>query len=353
MGMTAKSGLLGLALLIGLGALIWVKPSANGPEVVVYTSVDSRYAENLAKRFTRDTGIRVLLRTDSEASKTTDMVNRLRLLKARPDGDVFWNSELSGTLLLAQDGVLEKYSSPESASIPDAFKDPDGWWTGFGLRARVLIYNTNQVQEHEVPTSLEALTDPKWRGRFCMARPLFGTTRSHMVSLVAELGEDQGLALLRRIKENATAGSSKRWIVDGNAAVRDRVAEGTFALGLTDTDDVYSAMDRKKPVGISFIEQAPKLGWPGVYLIPNTVSLIRNGPHPKQAKRFIDFLLSPKTEAWLAKQGARQIPVRADVQVPTGYKKLSDLNPARHSLPKLVKNIESLSEKVDQLFRSE
>ena len=344
---TSKALLTGLLLmLLAATALAWMAPR-NGRNVVVYTSVDGEYAQALAARFEEATGLAVDLRTDSEASKTTGLIGRLRQLQARPDGDVFWNSELSGTLLLARDGFWEPYASPQAVAIPAAYKDPAGLWTGFGLRARVLIFNTSRVKPEEAPKLLEELAEPKWQGRFCLARPLYGTTRSHLVSLVLALGEEKGFALLRRLRQNARTDGG--WIVDGNAAVRERVAEGVFDVGLTDTDDVYAARDRGRPVDLVLLGQTP--AYPGVYLIPNTVAILKGAPHPEAARKFVDFLLRPETEAWLAAQGARQIPVRPEVPVPAGGLQLRMLEPAAVDPEALQAHIEPLSERIDKVLR--
>ena len=338
-----------LLVLIGaMLALAWIAPPRAG--VVVYTSVDDHFAKPLAQRFEDATGIRVTLRMDSESEKTTGLIGRLRDLKARPDGDVFWNSELSGTLLMAKEGLLAPYVSPAAASIPEQYKDAGGLWTAFGCRARVLVFNTQRVKKEDAPKTLEELAEPKWRGRFCMARPLFGTTRSHFVSLVLALGEEKGFEFLRTLRANAQGGdANKPWLLAGNGPVLEAVAKGYFDLGLTDTDDVYVARDRNAPVDMIFIGQTK--AWPGVYFIPNTAALIANGPQPEAGKKFIDFLLSPETEAWLASQGARQMPVRADVSVPAGLPKLSDYPAAQVDARQLSEHLERLSEKIDKLMR--
>ena len=41
--------------------------------------------------------------------------------------------------------------------------DPNGLWYGFGLRGRVIAYNSEHVLQP--PRSLEALLNPKWKGR--------------------------------------------------------------------------------------------------------------------------------------------------------------------------------------------
>jgi iron(III) transport system substrate-binding protein len=335
-----------LLLVLIAVALAWIAPARGPNHVVVYTSVDPEYALPLFERFTRETGIEVVARTDSEAVKTTGMLERLRELKDHPDGDVFWNSEQSGTLMLANEGLLAEYASPQGASIPEMYRDEKGRWTGFGCRARVAIFNTQRVKKEEAPRFLEDFADPKWRGRFCIARPLFGTTRSHLAAVVLALGEDKGFALLRKIRANA---GEKAWIVDGNAAVRERVAEGVFDLGLTDTDDVYEAQARKLPVDLIFIGQTRE--YPGVFLVPNTVSILKGGPNRKAAERFVDFLLRPENEAWLAEQGARQIPVRMEVPVPEGQPSQATLKAAPYRAVELAARLEELSVKIDRLLR--
>ena len=58
--------------------------------------------------------------------------------------------------------------------------------------------------------------------------------------------------------------------------------------------------------------------------LPNSVAMIANCPHPENAKRLIDFLLSEETELQLAKSRARQIPLGAvdDARVPAEVREL-------------------------------
>ena len=344
-----RVGLVAAIIAILAMALLYRPAPASGSTVVVYTSVDSEYAEKLAERFTLATGIKVQLSTDSELTKTTGMLEQIRALKDHPVGDVFWNSELSGTLQLAREGLFETYRSPSSNSIPGQFKDADGKWTGFGLRARVLIFNTGKVKKEAAPKSLEELARPEWRGRFCIPRALFGTTRSHLVSLVLALGPEKGFALLRQLRDSGSDSGKKEWLVDGNSAVRDLVSKGAYDLGITDTDDVYEALDRHSPVDFLLLDQTRE--WPGVYVIPNSVSILKGAVHLDAAKVFVDFLLKPETEAWLAQQGARQIPVRTDVPVPAGQPKLNELHTAEVNLKELSEQLEPLSERIDKVLR--
>ncbi len=332
------------AAAIGLiAALFPGRLSRNGNgTVVVYASVDSEYAEPVARAFETETGLRVVLRTDSEASKTVGLVNRLIEMKDRPDGDVFWNGEAAHSAKLARMGVLTPYRSPAAADIPEEFKDPGGAFAGFGCRARVIVYN-KRLPPEDIPKSVLEMADPKWKGRICMARPVLGTTKSHMVALWLKLGDEKARAFFSALKANQAA------LLPGNATVRDRVGDGTYDAGLTDTDDVYSGMARGLPIGMAIPDQEE--GGLGVYMIPNTVGIIAGGPNPEGGRRFVDFLLSTNTEKFLAERGARQTPVRESISVPDGVISISKVRRMNVPISEVSARLDELSAQIDLLLR--
>ena len=81
-------------------------------EVVIYTSQDQSLSESIFQQFATETGIRVLPVYDTEAAKTTGLVNRLIEEKEHPRADVFWSSEAVQTVILKRRDVLERYRSP-------------------------------------------------------------------------------------------------------------------------------------------------------------------------------------------------------------------------------------------------
>jgi len=89
------------------------KPAAQ-QEVVVYTSLDKVFSQPVLEEFERKTGIKVKAVYDSEATKTTGLVNRLIAEKANPRADVFWNSETGRTIVLKQKGLLAPHKSPSA-----------------------------------------------------------------------------------------------------------------------------------------------------------------------------------------------------------------------------------------------
>jgi len=274
--------------------------------VIVYTSLDQVFSQPILETFQRQTGIRVMTVYDSEATKTTGLVNRLLAERDRPRADVFWNSETGRTVFLKQQGLLSPYHSPQAADIPKGFKDPQGYWTGFAARCRVLIYNTRLLDEEDLPKSIFDLTQPQWRGKTALAYPLFGTTATHAAALFVHLGEEQAQHYFAALRDNDIL------ITDGNASARDRVVDGTVSLAFTDTDDALVAMQQGHPVDILW----PDTSGCGTLLIPNTVAWIKGGPHPDNARQLIDYLLSPAVEERLARGPSGQIPLREGIERP-------------------------------------
>lgn len=160
--------------------------------MVVYTTVDQVYSEPILKEFEAKTGIHVLPVYDVEATKTTGMVNRLIAEKNRPLADVFWNGEFAQTLLLKEQGVLAIYHSPSATDIPAEYADSEGYWTGFGGRARVLLVNTNLISPDNYPDSIFDLLEPPLPGKqIGIAYPMFGTSATHAAALYAVLGQEK------------------------------------------------------------------------------------------------------------------------------------------------------------------
>jgi iron(III) transport system substrate-binding protein len=302
-------------------ALLAVAMGCPAADVVVYTSVDQVFAEPVLQQFHQDTGIEVKAVYDAEAAKTVGLERRLLAERSRPRADVFWNSEHVRTMRLAAAGVLAAPGVSVPADIPPDYRAPDGLWTGFGGRARVLLINRDLVPEAQRPTRLIDLTDPRWRGRAVIARPYFGTTATHFAALYLRWGEARYVEFLERLKANRVA------LLPGNADVRDAVADGRFAIGLTDTDDAAGAVRAGKPVEMIVPDQDAE----GAFEVFHTVARVRDGPNAQSAGRLIGYLTSETVERALLQAGAVQVAARgglATLAPATAYRRWRATQPA-------------------------
>jgi len=293
--------LLALALVMSLVLLPACAP--RDKTVTVYTSVDRNFSELVFQDFEKKTGIKVIAGYDTEASKTTGLVNKLIEEANNPQADVFWNGEFSQTILLKEKGILMPHDSPAATDIPAKYRDPEGLWTAFGGRARVILVNTRLVEPADYPTRYaDFLADRYPADQIGMAYPLFGTTATHAAALYAHDGADAAQAFFQALQDRGIR------IVDGNCVVRDLVVDGQLMFGITDTDDALGAVERGDPVAIVVPDQGP--GEQGTLIVPNSVALVKKSQPNENAQAFLDYILSPETEKYLAEIGWIQAPVR-------------------------------------------
>lgn len=269
--------IMGCAVLLGVAVLI---PSYDFPPVIVYAAQDQVYAEPILRGFEKEFRIKVKAVYDSEAVKTVGLANRLLAERNHPQCDVFWGNEEMRTRQLAAQGV---------------FRETNGW-AAFGYRSRRIVVNRNFVSERRFPTRLDASTEQKragseivapaslleltneaWRGKVALAFPQFGTTATHFHALRQVWGEVAWLAWCRALASN------KPFIVDGNSVVVQFVARGEAWIGLTDSDDIFAGVREGLPVAAQPLTEES-------LLVPNTVALIRNAPHPANAQALFEYL---------------------------------------------------------------
>ncbi len=296
-GAAQRTILLALALLIAVGVSGWMLLRPRHPALVVYCAHDLVFSEPVLREFEKRTGIPVVIVPDTEASKSLGLVQRILAERSQPRCDVFWNNEQLGMMELAEAGVLEAHQGTGWARIPARHRHPEGLWTGFAARMRVWIVNTEAM----VPTieAVGAAADAENLSRIAIAKPLYGTTRTHYTVLWHLWGGDTLQAWHEDVR--------RRGIIElpGNGPVMKQVAAGTCHLGLTDTDDFFAAVDESKPVAM-----VPAQFTDGrTIVIPNTVALIKGTPRGEDARKLVDFLLSADVELMLANSRSRQIPL--------------------------------------------
>jgi iron(III) transport system substrate-binding protein len=295
-------------------------------EVTVYTSVDQVFSEPVFRDFEGARGIKAKAVFDTEETKSTGVLNRLIAEADHPQADVFWSGDPVRPFSLIAKGLVDPYSPANADAIPQAFRAKE--WTGVAARARVLLVNTNLVKE--MPKSIRDLADPKWKGKTAIANPLFGTTTMHVAALFSVWGADKTKAFLGDLKTNQAK------IASSNGEVKRLVSQGEAAFGLADTDDAHEAIEEKAPVQVVYPDQDDL----GTLVMPTSIVVIKNGPHPDEARRLADWLVSAEVEKKLA-ESAAHMPLRADVAAPAGMKRIADLRAMQVDYAKVASEMEA------------
>ncbi len=298
-------------VLVGVGCKRTDSPTTPSDSasktVTVYCSVDEQFARPIIKQFEQETGIEVAAIFDTEAGKTTGLINKIiaEARSRRPRADVFWSGELFGTIRLARLELLVSYDSPAAADIPSRYRDPKHRWNAYAVRGRVIAFDSSKVPPEKRPTRWDQLAEAEIARVTSIANPLFGTTRGHVAAMFALWGEDKARESLKNIHAGGVM------IADGNSATVRAVMDGRATFAVTDTDDVIVA----QKAGASIDMVYPDLGDGGTLLIPSSVGVVTNGPSDRQVvTKLVDFLISANVERLLAQSDSRNVPVRESLR---------------------------------------
>jgi iron(III) transport system substrate-binding protein len=322
---------IGVFITLALIAILASCRATTSRVVVVYVSEDQVFSEPILKDFERETGITVKSVFDTEEAKSTGVMNRLVAEKDNPQADVYWANEPVRADALKQRGVSTQYISPSAEGIPDQFKDPDHYWTGFSARARVLLVNARSTIK---PTSVMAYTEPSAKGRAAIANPLFGTTTDYVAALFTMWGNERARTFMNDIKTNGV----KTTTSNGESA--DLVAAGQVDFSLVDSDDAVNRKKQGEPVEMIYPDQDPN--GLGVLILPNAVALIKGSPHAENGKKLVDYLLSKSTERKLAFADCAQIPLHTGVDTPPEVRRIEDIKPMRVGYAELARKMEEI-----------
>ena len=220
------------------------------------------------------------------------------------DAGRLWRAEQLGMFQPVKSALLDE-------RIPASFREPDGRWYGFSLRARVIAYNKDKVSPGEIST-YEELADPKWKGRVCMRSSTNIYNLSLMGALISHLGEAKAEewargvnANLARSRKAATRTSSRR----SPPAQCDVTISNQYyyaRLARSAKPDDKQVADR---LGIVFPNQKT---W-GTHVNISGAGVMKNAPNREAAVRFLEYLASDEAQRYFA-DGNNEWPVVASVK---------------------------------------
>ena len=237
----------------------------NEKFLIIYCSVDEIWSAPLFDKFTELTGIKIKTVFDSEANKSVGLANRLIAEKKNPVADIYWSGEPLQSERLVKAGVVRsnELTSVQGMRIPVSY------------RQRVFVVNTNLIKSsEEFPRTIFDLTNNFFYGRAAMANPKFGSTLYHFTLLRKKIGEKSFFKFTENLKRNNIK------VFAGNSQVVLQVANGNFAVGLTDNDDAQREIAKDAPI---------KMIGTGDFF-PYELLIIK--PEKKEEiKKFINFML--------------------------------------------------------------
>jgi iron(III) transport system substrate-binding protein len=200
--------------------------------------------------------------------------------------------ETNGTELtvLGRDGTLYPYRSALRDEVrPEGQLDD---WTATRFNMFVVAWNTDKISEGQQPASIEALTDPAWKGRVSLE-----VADTDWYATLYQYFLDKGRTQADVDKLfSAIAANAK--VVNGHTTQVQLLGAGQFDVAASAySHNVDTAADDGAP-----ITWRPTSGKPvqPVVLRPNGAGVVANAAHPAAAVLFMDFLLSEQGQQIVA-----------------------------------------------------
>ena len=296
-----------------LAALALLAAPAFGAEADKQVSIFIAYTgiKPILEQFTADTGIAA----DYLEMSSGEVLTRLRAAKGKAQADVWFGGGLDSYVAAAKEGFLEPYVSPERSVYDPMFYNAEGLWSGISLGAVDLLVNREIMAKKNLPMpqSWADLTKPVYKGEVLMATPAVSGTFYAMVwAILQGFGEDKGWALLEAIDANVPYYSKR------GAEPANKVSSGEAAIAVAPFDTGESLKAKGYKVATAF----PSDGVPW-YIAP--VALFKGARNPETGKALIDWVLSEKGQAALAKYNT-QAPVRPGVKLAPAVQAMRDSN---------------------------
>lgn len=289
--------------------------AGDEPSLVVYNAQHKQLIGDLAKAFTKKTGVEVQLRSGSDL----ELGNQLATEGSASPADVFLTENSPAMSLVDDKSLFAKLDQSTLDQIPAQYRPDDGDWTGFVARSTVLVYNTEQLDKSELPASLMDLAKPEWKGRISFS-PTGADFQAIVSAVLATRGEQATKDWLAGLKTNGT-------VYDGNNVVLESVNSGEKPAGIT--YHYYWYRDQAESGENSDASQVQFFGNkdPGAFVSVSGAGVLKSSDDSKDAQKFVDYLVSKEGQQVIADSYALEYTLNPEVDLGRGVKPLSELDP--------------------------
>ena len=275
----SRSLLRSLALAFGLGAAALVSHAQGASDgIVVYNAQHVSLTQAWVDGFTRETGIKVVVRNGGDA----DLANQLVQEGSASPADVFLTENSPAMSLVDNARLFAPLDPATLAQVPAEYRPDHGRWTGIAARSTVFVYRKIKFSRDALPKSMMDLADPAWKGRFGAAPA--GADFQAIVSAVLQLkGETATAAWLKGLKDNVVPfrGNSVAMKATNDGEVDSALIYHYYYFG-----DMAKGGENTEKLGVHYFRNQD----PGAFLSVSGGGVLASSKHQPQAQAFVKWL---------------------------------------------------------------
>ena len=301
---------------LGLAStLLVLSTSAFAQEQVLNLYSARHYStdEALYANFTKATGIKIN-RVDADDA---GILARLKAEGAASPADVIllvdaarlYKGEVDGLFQPIRSKLLEDAIPAQYRGKTTAEGTP---WFGFSTRARVIVYDKQNVKRDDVDT-YEELADPKNKGKVCIRSGSHPYNLSLFGAVTEHLGEQKAEAWLKGVVANLARDPK-----GGDTDQIKAVASGECQIAVSNTYYIARLIRSTKPEDKALMERVavvfPNQNSWGTHVNIAGGAVARHAKNPANAVKFMEYLASPEAQNYFA-NGNNEWPVARGVKV--------------------------------------
>jgi iron(III) transport system substrate-binding protein len=321
---------------VGALALAGCGGNDDGGTLTVYSGREEELVEPLFEKFEAETGIDVEVRYGDSAELAATIAEE----GDNSPADVFFAQDPGSLGSVEEQGLLGELPDDVLSRVDSRFRDPDGHWVGTSGRARVVVYNTDEVSEAELPDSVFDLTDPKWKGKIGIA-PTNASFQAFVSAMILELGEERTREWLEQLQSNDPK------LYEKNTPIVEACAAGEIEVGLVNHYYLYLVKEEQPdaPIANHFLEGED----PGALVSVAGAGILEGAEHEDAARRFVEFLLSEEGQRFYVEEAEEaEYPLVAGIDAKPGLPPLDELEGPQIALddlgPQLERTLELLND---------
>jgi len=255
--------------------------------ITVYSGRSEELVGPLFAQFTDATGIKVNARYGDSAELAAQILEEGNNSPA----DVFFPQDAGALGAIADAGQFTELNAAQLDAVPEIFRSPEGLWVGVSGRARVVVYNTDNVDPADLPETVDGFTEPEWAGRVGWA-PTNGSFQAFVTAMRVLEGDDAAGDWLEGMKDNGAQAYEK------NSAILAAVAAGEVDAGLVNHYYLYPFLNENPgaPIANQYATTS------GVEALVNVagVGILTTAGNQAAASEFVDYLLSDEAQEYFA-----------------------------------------------------
>ena len=306
--MSRKTAVVAVALLL---ALATAGCSSSRDAMTIYSGRTQNLIGPLLEQFNKETGIAI----DVKYGDSAELALLLDEEGERTPADIFLSQSPGATGFLAGKGRLAQLDAAVLDKVDQRFRNADGRWVGISGRQRVLVYNSEQVTEADLPDSVLELTDERFAGKVAVA-PTNGSFQDFVTAMRQLEGEAATATWLKELAAN-----EPRTYANNNAIV-EAVSRGEVEMGLV--NHYYNYRFQQESPGTPSRNHSFAGDDVGALVIPSTASVLAGTDKTEEATRFLDFLLSAGAQRYFSDQ-TFEYPLVSGVPAASGLPPLASL----------------------------